>query len=141
MDFEKRLKVEKIDTELGLVLGWAICCKVDGEPYYDLNIDKATGERVPEHIPEDVMLKAATDFMAAANRPGNEMHAGPERGQFVFAFPMTTEIAKALNIKTEKTGLLVGYKAPPDVLEKFRSGVYGGFSIEGFASGSEEIAA
>lgn len=134
---EKNFRVAKIDEGLGLVYGFAIVCKVDGEPYYDLNIDKSTGTRVPEHIPEDVMAKSAADFMMTT-RPGNEMHKGADKGHFVFAFPLTTDIAKALGIQTRKTGLLVAYKPPPAVLEKFRDGTYTGFSIEGECLDSRE---
>lgn len=129
-------KIAGINADLGLVFGWAIVCKVKGEDYYDLNIDH-DGQRVPEHITEPAMLKGAADFMQS-DRVGNEMHDGPDVGQFVFAFPMTTEIAKALGIQTETTGLLVAYKAPPDVLAKFRDGTYKGFSIEGSRVKAEE---
>lgn len=134
---EKYARVCKIDDELGLVFGWAIVCKVNGEDYYDLNIDRDTGEKVPEHIPEGTMLKAAADFMMTA-RPGNEMHAGPDTGTHVFAFPLTTEIAKSLGIVTEKTGLLIAYKPEPAVLAKFKDGTYRGFSIEGSYTNSRE---
>lgn len=126
-------RIAKVDEQLGLVFGWAIVCKVDGEDYYDLNIDHSgqhAGKRVPEHIPEAVMTKAAVDFMQSA-RAGNEMHDGPDVGKYVFAFPMTSDIAKALGITTQKTGLLVAYSAPPAVLAKFKDGTYTGFSIEG----------
>lgn len=128
------VRIVKVDEELGLVFGWAIVCKVNGADYYDLNIDKredGSYERVPEHIPEKAMLKAATRFMASTQRPGNEMHAGPDLGDYVFAFPMTTEIAKSLEIVTKITGMLVAFKPPPHVLAKYKDGTYGGFSIEG----------
>jgi len=134
--FEKA-QVAKVDEELGLVFGYAIVCKEDGRDYFDLNVDRETGEKVPEHIPEETMLKAAAEFMDSATRPGNEMHAGPQLGKYVFAFPLTTEIAKALGIKAKKTGLLVAYKAPADVLQKFKDGTYTGFSIEGSGTGRE----
>jgi hypothetical protein len=61
------------------------------------------------------------------------MHAGPDRGDFPFVMPMTTELFKGLfgDIEPPKTGLIVGYRPPADVLAKFRSGEYSGFSIEG----------
>lgn len=133
-------RIAKVDEGLGLVFGWAIVCKVDGQDYYDLNIDKGgqhAGKRVPEHIPEDTMLKASTDFMLS-DRVGNEMHAGPDSGTFAFAFPMTTEIAKAMGITTRKTGLMVAYKCEPAVLAKFRDGTYTGFSVEGRRLAFEE---
>lgn len=136
------VRIAKIDEDLGLVFGWAIVCKIDGEDYYDLNIDAEgtfKGQRVPEHITEDAMLKATVDFMSGA-RPGNEMHAGPDKGTFVCAWPMTTDIAKAMGITTAKTGLMVAYKPPADVLAKFKSGEYTGFSIEGARLNAEETA-
>jgi hypothetical protein len=131
-------RVLKVDATHGLVFGFAIVCKVDGEDYYDLNIDD-DGEIVPEHIPEDAMFKCAADFMAEAERPGNDMHMGPKVGKFIFAFPMTTDIAKALGMTTPKTGLLVGFKPPPDILAKYANGTYTGFSIEGTRGECEEI--
>ena len=85
------------------------------------------------------MLKAAADFAAGA-RPGKEMHSGPDVGQHVFLFPMTGEIAKALGIETKKTGLLIGYKPPADMLAKFKSGEFTGFSIGGYVEDSEDVA-
>lgn len=131
-------RIAKIDENLGLVFGWAIVCKIGGEDYYDLNVDRNTGERVPEHIPEDAMLKAASDFMSNS-RAGNEMHAGPATGTYVFAFPLTTDISKAMGIDTHKTGLMVAYKPSAEVLKKYVDGTYKGFSIEGSKLEIEEI--
>lgn len=136
MDYTHFAKAEKI--EHGVVFGWAIICKEAGVDYYDLNRDPYTGQPKPDHIPEHSMLDAACDFAKDA-RPGNDMHAGPEAGQYLFLFPMTTDIAKALGITTPKTGLLVGYKPPPDILAKFESGEYTGFSIEGARVTDKEI--
>lgn len=136
----QKASVLKVDEGLGIVYGWAITCTKGGEPYYDLNIDRdgaLKGQRVPEHIPEDVMVKAAADFMESTNRPGNEMHMGEDKGQYLFMFPLTTDLAKGLGIETDTTGLLVGYKPPADVLAKFKSGEYTGFSIEGWHENSE----
>lgn len=118
----KFVKAETVDQSLGIVLGWAIVCKEDGKDYWDVQ---------KNHIPEDAMLEAAADFMEHS-RAGNEMHAGPECGSYVFAFPLTTDIAKAMGVESKRSGLMIGYKPPPDVLAKFVSGAYSGFSIEGF---------
>jgi len=117
----------KVDDELGLVFGFAIVCQKNGEDYYDLHND---------HIPEDAMLKASTDFMLNSRMAG-DMHARDASGQpvqdgsVVFAFPLTSEVAKSLNIQTDQTGLLIALKASPAVLDKFKSGEYKGFSIGG----------
>jgi hypothetical protein len=129
-DNVEQFKIAKVDESLGLVFGYAIICKVNGQDYYDLNIDP-NGNRTPEHIPENTMLKAAADFMQNS-RAGNEMHSGSEQGTYVFAMPWTTDIAKAFGVSAPKvTGLMVCYKPPKSVLAKFLDGTYTGFSIEG----------
>lgn len=131
-------RVIKVNLQHGIVFGWAIVCKIDGEDYYDLNID-ADGEIVPENVTENAMLASAVQFAGETHRPGNEMHAGPDSGTFDFLFPVTTDIADALEMKTRKTGLLVGYKPTPEVLAKFANGTYTGFSIEGMRGECEEL--
>lgn len=111
----------KVDNKLGLVFGFAIISKIDGEPYFDVQGD---------HIPEDAMLKASTEFMKHS-RTAKEMHTEDQIGDIVFAFPLTTDIAKSLGITCKHTGLLIAMKPSPDVLEKFESGEYTGFSIGG----------
>lgn len=117
----KYAEVLKVDESLGLVLGWAIVCTKDGEPYWDLQDD---------HIPEDAMLKASADFMEGA-RVAKEMHSGDAAGSVVFAFPLTTEIAAAFGVETKTTGLMIAVKPEPDMLAKFRDGTLTGFSIGG----------
>ena len=122
-----RSKVLKVDEDLGLVLGIAIICTEDGEPYYDTQGD---------HIPEDVMLKAAFQF-AEDGAVAGEMHETDDngeiekRGHVVFVFPLTEDIAKAYDIEANYTGLLIAVKPDEDMLEKFHSGELTGFSIGG----------
>ena len=120
-EFERSSEVFKVDESLGLVFGFAIISKVDGEPYFDVQGD---------HIPEDAMLKAATDFMASS-RAAKEMHRGDAVGQVLYAFPLTEEIAKSLDIITPRTGLLIGMRPGPEAVAKFKDGTYKGFSIGG----------
>lgn len=121
-------QVAKVDESLGLVFGFAIVSKIDGEPYIDVQGD---------HIPEEAMLKAATDFMEN-RRVAKEMHDGDQVGDILFAFPLTQEIAKSLAIETRATGLLIAMKPNPEVLQKFKSGEYTGFSIGGARITDEE---
>jgi len=119
---EKGSKVLKVDDALGLVFGWAIVCTEDGQPYFDTQDD---------HIPESSMLKAAADFMEHSRVLG-DMHQKAEGGSVVFAFPMTGEVAKAYGLETKTTGLMIAVKpATSEILEKYRSGEYSGFSIGG----------
>ena len=128
--FETGAEFVKVDEALGLVLGWAIVCKKDGEDYYDLQDD---------HIPEDAMLRASVDFMQNS-RMAKEMHEGESKGSILFAFPMTTDIAKAFGIETKTTGLLIAMKPDSDeTLQKFRDGTYTGFSIGGHRLIDEEV--
>lgn len=127
---ETVVRIVKTQPEHGLVFGFAMVCCEDGEPYFDLQ---------GHHIPEDAMLGASVDFMATA-RVAKAMHDGEPAGQILFGFPLTTDIAKALEIETPRTGLLVAMKPEADMLAKFMSGEYTGFSIGGYAQEIEEVA-
>jgi hypothetical protein len=135
--FETTAQVCKVDAGLGLVFGFAIICTKNGQPYFDTQDD---------NIPDDAMLKAATDFMQSERVQGN-MHqldgsGNPiPDGSVVFAFPLTSDIAKAMDIECDKTGLMVAIKPSPDILEKYQSGEYTGFSIGGHRVEDEEVAA
>jgi hypothetical protein len=130
-----KAQVVKVSPRLGLVFGYAIVSKVQGEDYYDHHGD---------HIPEDAMLKAAVNFMAS-ERMACDMHERDENGevvkagQILFAYPMTQEIADSLDIVVKQTGLLVAMKPSPEVLKKFESGEYTGFSIGGRRIVDQEV--
>ncbi len=120
----------KVDESLGLVFGWGIVCTEKGEDHYDLQGDC---------IPESVMVEATTDFMKNA-RVAKEMHSGEEIGSIVHSFPLTKDIAKAMGIKTDKTGWMVAMAPEPSVLQKFKDRSLTGFSIGGGCSYIEEAA-
>jgi hypothetical protein len=126
-----RYQLLKADDNLGLIFGWAIVSSENGEPYYDTQGD---------HIPEDAMLSAAADFMLS-NRSMKVMHEGKKAGSVVFAWPMTEEIARAMGISGERTGLMIAVKPDnPNVLARFRDKQYTGFSIGGTRLIDEEVA-
>jgi cation transport regulator ChaB len=126
---QKFIKADSINEDLGMVFGWAIVSTENGEPYFDVQGD---------HIPEDAMLKAASDFMENS-RVAKDMHTGDQVGSYLFCWPMTADIAKAMGIECTKTGLMIGYRPPPDILAKFKSGEYTGFSIGGVRLEDEEV--
>lgn len=128
-DLDIRADVVKVDEGLGLVMGYAIICKEDGEPYYDLQGD---------HVPEDAMLEAALEFMLNS-QVAKEQHRGEKAGTVVFAFPMTDEIAKAFDILTPRTGLMIAMKPDEGMLKKFQLGELTGFSIGGRRIKDEEV--
>lgn len=113
--------VVKVDDRLGIVFGFAVVCTVDGKPYVDTQGNE---------VPGDALVKAAADYMAGPRDVG-EMHRETGRGQVVFAFPLTPDIAKALRIDTPVTGLLVGVKPDAALLAKYRSGELTCFSMGG----------
>ena len=128
-DFTTHCEVVKVDEEMGLVMGYAIISTINGEPYFDKQDD---------HIPDESMLLASVDFMKNS-RVAKEMHVGDEKGTVVFAWPMTAEIAKAFDIETKTTGLMIAMLPDEDVLEKFKTGEYTGFSIGGSRIEDEEV--
>ena len=130
-EFTATADVCKVDEKLGLVFGYAMVCKVDGECYFDTQ---------GHHIPEDTMLRVLSKFMQSDHVVAKEMHSGDQVGTYVFAFPMTSEIAKSLEIEVKRTGALVAMK--PDnqsTLAKFASGEFTGFSIGGINPVFEEV--
>jgi hypothetical protein len=134
--FEREVSFIKVEESLGLILGFAIVCEENGEPYFDVQGD---------HIPPDAMLKASADFMEHSQL-GGIMHRRDEDGEpvpggkVVFAWPMTAEIAASLDMTTKRTGLLVGIKpSEPEDLEKARRGEFRGFSIGGGRIKDEDV--
>lgn len=128
-DFEIRAEVAKVDDSLGLVMGFAIVCNEDGEPYFDLQGD---------HVPEESMLKAALEFMENS-QVAKEMHRGEQAGTVVFAWPMTDEIAKSFDMLTRRTGLMIAIKPDEGMLKRFQLGELTGFSIGGLRIDDEEV--
>ena len=130
---EKRfdVSVAKVDDSLGIVFGYAIICTEDGEPYFDTQND---------YITEESMLKCAADFMQNSRVAGDMHKSAEDHGNIVFAFPLTAEIAKSLEIETKTTGLLIAMKPDADGLAKFKSGERTGFSIGGEVLESEDAA-
>lgn len=119
-------EVCKVDTGLGLVFGWGIvCCEKNAqgewEDHYDLQGD---------HIPEFVMLEGTSDFMLNS-REAHDMHKGQQHGAIVHSFPLTRDAAEKMGITTKRTGWMIAMKPAPDILQKFATGEYKGFSIGG----------
>lgn len=120
----------KVSKELGLVFGYAMVCKINGTDHFDTQGD---------HIPEDTMLRVLTKFMQSGV-VAKDMHTGEKIGTYLFAFPMTTDIAKSLDITVAQTGALIAMKPDSkELLEKFATGERTGFSIGGINPIREEV--
>lgn len=125
--FTLEADIAKVDEEHGLVFGYAIICTKEGTDYYDKQGD---------HVPEESMLSEALDFMENS-RVAGLLHTKDPAGNIIktgsvpFAFPLTSDIAKELEIDPKWTGLLIAMKPDKPILEKFKSGELTGFSIGG----------
>ena len=129
-EFEKFFepKIVKQDDELGLAIGFAIVSKKGGEDYYDTQ---------GHNVPDDVVMKMGLDF-ALHYRVAGEMHKDVA-GTVPFIFPLTEDVAKALEIETSQYGLIIGMQPSPEVYAKVKSGDYAGFSIGGTLKDYEVI--
>jgi len=68
-------------------------------------------------------------------RVNKAMHGGGQVGEVAFAFPAYPDIFKSLGLELgEQSGIIVGvYVHSDDVLNKYHSGEYKGFSVGGQA--------
>jgi len=121
---DERHNILKVDGDARIVYGFAVVCEKDGEEYFDEQQD---------YIPEEEMLDAATTFMIS-KREARDLHSEEAAGMVVHSLPLTKDLAKALNIEPDRTGWIVGIRPDSDeVLKKYESGEYTGFSIAGNA--------
>lgn len=131
--FQFSTKIAKADESLGLVFGWGIVCTQEGVEYFDLQDDSIT---------EEAMLEATTEFMKS-ERVAMDMHMGEDAilpGLIVHSFPLTSDIAKAYGINCSQTGWMIAMQPEdPEVLKKFASGEYTGFSIGGYCIDGTEV--
>ena len=125
------VKVLKRDQASPLVYGWGSICRVR-----DASGNMADYRDTDnEEFPEDVTEAAWREFMINS-RAMDVMHDEQPLGRVVYAMPMTTDIAKAFGVldALDRTGVMVGVQIDdPQLLEKFRTGEYTGFSIGGSA--------
>lgn len=115
-----------------VVYGWGSICKVR-DASGNLTQYRDTDN---EEFPEEITEKAWRDFMLNS-RSMDVMHEEETLGRVVYAFPLTEDVAKAFGLldALDRTGVVVGVLVDnPDLLGKFRSGEYTGFSIGGSAT-------
>lgn len=120
-DLLLKCEVTKVDASLGVVFGYGIVSRVNGEPYFDLQGD---------HVTERAVVKAALKYMERGAM--KVMHEGEAVGTCV-AFPLTTEVAKALfdGMVPPKTGMLLMAHPNPETFKLFKAGTLTGFSLGG----------
>jgi hypothetical protein len=114
-------------AEHNVVFGWASVISQDGVAVVDAH----------DHVIEPSELaKAATEFMAVPWPAARVMHDGLcIAGTVIHSLPLTAALAKALDIRTDREGWIVGILIDDDeVLEAVERGELGGLSIAGDAS-------
>jgi len=123
-------RVVKIgDGDNPLVHCWAFTCTDEtGQPYHDLQGDAIGAD----------FIKAAETFMHSGAAV-DEMHDGQQTSRVAFAYPMDSDVARAMfgkavgdGVKT--SGLMVAIRPSPEALGKLRSGAYTGVSIAGLGT-------
>jgi len=119
--FKADIAVTNVDKALGIVFGWGMITKINGEPYFDED---------NQHINTSIMVKATSNFMEKS-RDVNDSHTEGNVGTVIHSFPISREIAESMGIQSDISGWMVGVKPSPEILEKFITGEYTGFSIEG----------
>ena len=125
VDFEKTVKIEKVDEEQRMVWGWAYVC-----------IDE-NGQQVVDHSGDVIELaevhKAAHEFMSES-RLGGQMH-DTEAGSVPESIVVTDAVAAELGMQTRKRGWFIGYHVDDDkAWAGVKSGRYQAFSIGGTAT-------
>jgi len=122
------IKILKIDEEQRIIYGWASVTTYKGELVVDLQGDV---------IKTETLHKAFNEFMKGV-RVGKINHSGEQVGQIVHSFPMSKDICEALEIQSDKEGVISGFHVTDDDLwEKVKSGEYAEFSIGGRAQKQE----
>lgn len=120
----------KVDSELGVVFGYAIVCREkDAEGNWQDHFDTQG-----HHIPESEMLTASVEFaqqQAIQKAASKDMHEGEVVQDVVQMLAVTEELAKALDWDIKKTGLVIALKPTAEVLEMYKSGERTGFSMGG----------
>lgn len=110
----------KVDSELGVVFGYAIVCREKDTAGNWVDHYDTQGH----HIPESEMLKASIEFaqqQAITKRASKDMHAGDDIQEVVQMFAVTEELAKALDWDIKKTGLVIALKPTPEVLALYKA--------------------
>lgn len=122
--FKANCRVTDVDNKLGLVFGWGMVTEIDGQPYFDTD---------NQHITSDAMVKATSGFMEG-QRISNDSHTSSDIGTVIHSFPLSKDIAESMGVQSRLSGWMVAVKVSDEILKKFESGEYTGFSVEGAAN-------
>jgi hypothetical protein len=123
-EFTAVCKVALASEPLGIVFGWALASTVDGgqTPHVDLQDDAVVGD--------DELIRIAAAFMEDG-AASDVMHDDTPDGRVIFCLPLTSDVLKALNLKSDVHGLAIGMKPSAETFARFMSKELGAFSIAG----------
>lgn len=157
----------KVDDGLGVVFGYAIVCrekndKGEWEDHFDTqghhipeaemlkaSVEFAQGSAAERAV---VVAKALVKALGEGEQPSNttlvklakaaskDMHEGDDIQDVIQMFPVTEELAKALDWDIKKTGLVIALKPTAEVLQMYKSGERTGFSMGGSGNLTEVAA-
>lgn len=125
--FAPRVEISKTEADKNLVFGWAsVAFTKDGRQLDDLQ---------GHSIDLDDLEDAAYNFVINYRKTG-EMHFGEDMGEMVESVVFTPEKLNQLGLEPDAVplGWWVGFRVPPSVFAKVKSGVYKMFSIQGKAT-------
>ena len=125
--FNPDLNVTELDVDKNLVFGWAsISIQKDGTQLSDLQ---------GHSIDIDDLEQAAYNFTIDYRKTG-EMHGGEALGDMVESFVVTPDKLEQMGLAPDALplGWWVGFKVPPTVFAKVKTGKYRMFSIQGKAT-------
>lgn len=120
--YSSSITVVKMDDEQRIVWGWASVATENGEPVYDVHGD---------HIPMSELTNASIDFMENV-RVGKSLHQGEQVSSVIGCLPLSSELAKALGIESNREGLIMGFRVSDDeTWSMIKSGELPALSIGG----------
>lgn len=125
--FQPNLDITETDEDQNLVFGWAsIAVQKDGTELSDLQ-----GHTIDIRDLEQAAYNFTIDY-----RKTGEMHSGESLGEMVESFVVTPDKLEQLGLDPGALplGWWVGFKVPPEVFAKVKSGKYRMFSIQGKAT-------
>ena len=99
-----QVRVEKLDSKHGTLIGWAMLCKTEGKRYVD---------RDGDFFDEDDLYSAFVGFSEKSTL--GVMHEQADTGKILSLLPLTTEVQKALGLQSDKSGLAIICKPSEEV--------------------------
>ena len=122
-------KVEKVDSTLNVVFGYACISTQNGIDYFDKQLDCIQVDDIAE-----AYIKANGQVET------RDMHKQEDKGKVVFAMPVYASGGDLIS-KSGKTGFYVGAQFDDDIFNLYKTGERKAFSMGGKARRDTDAAA